>query len=59
MKWKKINEYAIESDCGKWRISKAYLDGCTMYALHQNGGDAVKYSEDSSDLKEAAEHAKA
>ena len=48
-----ISKYAIES--GQWRISKAYLDGCTMYALRQNGGAAIRYSEDVEELKQLAE----
>lgn len=53
MNWKQISKYAIES--GKWRIAKAYLDGCTMYSLHENGGDAIRFSEDVEDLKAMAE----
>ena len=53
MKWKMISKYAIES--GKWRIAKAYMDGCTMYSLHENGGEAIRFSEDVEDLKVIAE----
>lgn len=53
MNWKRNGPTAIE--CGQWRISKAYLDGCTMYALHQNGGEAIKFSEDVEELKQLAE----
>ena len=51
MLWKKISDYAIES--GQWRISKAYLDGCTMYALHKDG-EVIRYSEDADELKSEA-----
>lgn len=52
MKWKQIDKYAIES--GQWSIAKAYLDGCTMYSLHKNGGDAISFSEDVDVLKKLA-----
>lgn len=44
-----ISKYAIE--CGEWRIAKAYLDGATIYSLHRNGGDAIRFSEDVEELK--------
>lgn len=49
MRWKMISKYAIE--CGEWRIAKAYLDGATIYSLHRNGGDAIRFSEDVEELK--------
>lgn len=56
MNWKQISKYAIES--GKWRIAKAYLDGCTMYSLHEHGGEAIRFSEDAEELKLFAENRK-
>lgn len=53
MNWRQISKYAIE--CGRWRIAKAYIDGCTMYSLHRDGGEAIKFSEDVEELKQLAE----
>jgi len=53
LNWKQLSKYAIES--GKWRIAKAYLDGCTLYSLHEHGGDAIRFSEDVEELKAMAE----
>lgn len=53
MNWKQISKYAIES--GRWRIAKAYIDGCTIYSLHRDDGEAIKFSEDVEELKQLAE----
>ena len=55
MKWKKISQYAIESECKVWRISKSFIDGCTLYCLHDRNGNPVKYAEDVEDCKAIAE----
>ncbi len=43
---------AIKSDCGNYHISKAFLDGCTLYVAW-HGNNAIKYAEDLGEAKSA------
>ena len=43
---------SIKSDCGRYHISKAFIDGCTLYVAW-SGDTAIKYTEDLSDAKSA------
>ena len=39
---------AIKSDCGRFHVSKAFVDGCTIYTAWDKN-EAIKYSEDRED----------
>lgn len=56
MRWIPNGKYAIASPCGQYRISKAYLDGCSLYTLHHlETGEILKVDEDLEPLKELAQ----
>ena len=41
MKWKKIDDWYMDSDCGGYRISKALVSGAPMYTAWRRGERSI------------------
>jgi len=56
-KWTKLNDYCVQS--GEWRISKAFVDGTTLYSVWQgkesNAAGHVESFEEAKELIEQLE----
>ena len=49
--WERIDKYAMR--CGDWKVSKCYVDGCTMYAIwFKDEKPAKAYLNDFDECKE-------
>lgn len=52
LKWVQVNKYALTR--GTQTIAKCYLDGCTLYVLH-DGDKRIGHYESADDAKAAAD----
>jgi len=58
MKWVRRHSYRADSDCRRFTISAAKIQGTPMYALWDRG-QRVECSEDVSELKQMAKNIRA
>lgn len=54
MKWLKWGKYAIKTDCDKYSISKAFVNGNAIYTLWKLPGTFIQNFEDVKDAKSKA-----
>ena len=54
MKWLKWGKYAIKTDCDKYSISKAFVNGKPIYTLWKLPDTFIKNFEDVKDAKSKA-----
>ena len=59
MRWKKISDYAIESECGNWRISKSMTGKFSAFTVWKKREGNFSLEATYKDADKAKNHAKA